>query len=279
MAIIEKLVLSQSTRHSRNVINGSAPNENELYFQRKCVVAKNIIDYIKELNASVFDVAESVILSISSLKDNVLELSELINYSSSIINEELTIDFQIISNTTNRSLTNFNSTDAKISEETDELIKLMQEHVSSSQELESELGNTLYQSWQAKMEEVHNQTGSAAGFQCIGFSGCLQKIVDTLNDLISDIPINDILSDFSDAAQDLMDLALEQNYSIVSVVTNTHKIYDIASSSVITDYWCANLSRIIVHPIQYINSTENSTIKLSCKAEVEQFMTYQWEFS
>ena len=277
VAIIEKLVLSQSTRHSRNVINGSAPNENELYFQRKCVDAKNIIAYIKELNVSVFAVAESAILSISSLKDNVLELSELINYSSSIFNEELTIDFQKISNITNRNLTNFNSTDPKKSEETDELIKLMQEHVLSSQGLESELGNTLYQSWQVKMEEMHNKTGSAAGFQCIGFSGCLQKVVDTLNDLISDIPINDILSDFSDAAQDLMDLALEQNYSIVSAVTNTHKIYNIASNPVITDYWCANLPRIIVHPIQYINSTENSTIKLSCKAEVEQFMTYQWK--
>ena len=277
VAIIEKLVLSRSTRHSRNVINGSAPNENELYFQRKCVDVKNIIEYIKELNVSVFAVAESTISSISGLKDNVLELSELINYSSNIFNEELTIDFEKISNITNRNLTNFNSTDAKKSEETDELIKLMQEHVLSSQELESELGNTLYQSWQAKMEEVHNQTGSAAGFQCIGFSGCLQKVVDTLNDLISDIPINDILSDFSDAAQDLMDLALKQNYSIVSAVTNTHKIYSIASNPVITNYWCANPPRIIVHPIQYINSTENSTIRLSCEAEVEQFTSYQWK--
>ena len=280
VAITEKFVLSQNTlskRHSRNAVNISAPNENEFYFQQKCVDAINIIDYIKELNVSIFAVAESTISSISSLKDNVLEVSMLINYSSSILNEELTLDFQKISKITNRNITQFNSTDAKISEETDELIKLMQEYVLSSQELENELGNTLYQSWQAKMEEVHSQTGSAAGFPCIGFSGCLQKVVDTLNDLISDIPLSGILSDFSDAAQDLMDLALLQNYSIVSAVTNTHKIYNIASNPVITNYWCASTPRIIVHPVKYINSTENSTIKLSCEAEAEQFTSYQWK--
>ena len=277
VTIIEKVVLSQSKRHSRNVVNGSAPNENELYFQRKCVDAKNIIDYLKELNVSIFAVAESTISSISSLKDNVLELSKLINYSSSVFNEELAVDFEKISNITNRNVTYVNSTDVKKSEEADELIKLMEEYVLSSEELESELGNTLYLSWQAKMEEVHNRTESAAGFQCFGFSGCLQKVVDTLNDLITDIPLNGILSDFSDAAQDLMDLALLQNYSIVSAVTNTQKIYNIASNPVITNYWCASIPRIIVHPVHYINSTENSTIKLSCKAEAEQFTSYQWK--
>ena len=227
VVIVENLVLSQSTpskRYSRNVVNGSAPNENELYFQRKCADVKNIIDYIKELNVSIFAVAESTISSISSLQDNVFELSKLINYSSSIFDEELTVDFTKISKITNRNLIHINSTDSKKSEETDELNKLMQEYALSSQELESELGNTLYQSWQAKMEEMHNQTGSAAGFQCIGFSGCLQNVVDTLNDLISGIPFSGILSDFSNAAQDLMDLALLQNYSIVSAVTNTHNI-------------------------------------------------------
>ena len=280
VSIIEKLVLSQNTlskRHSRNSVNEFAPNENEMYFRRKCIDAENIIDYIKELNDSIFAIAESTISSLSSLKDNVLELSKLINYSSSIFDEEVKIDSQKISKIINKNLTNLNSANSKESEETDELIKLMQEYVQSSQELESELGNTLYQSWQAKMEDLHNQTGSAASFPCIGFSGCLQKVVDTLNDLISDIPLSSILSDFSDAAQDLMDLALLQNYSIVSAVTNTQKIYNIASNPVITEYWCANTPKIIVHPVQYINSTENSTIKLSCKAEVEQFTSYQWK--
>ena len=280
VVIIERLVLSQNTlskRHSRNVVNGSTPNENELYFQEKCIDARNIINYVKELNVSIFAVAESTISSVSSLKDNVLELSKLINYSSRIFNEEITIDFQKISKITNRNLTHFNSTDVENSEETDELIKLMQEHVLSSQELESELGNTLFQSWQVKMEEVHSQTGSAAGFPCIGFSGCLQRVVDTLNDLISDIPLSGILSDFSDAVQDLMDLALLQNYSIVSAITNTHKIYNIASNPIITGYWCADLPKIIVHPVKYINSTESSTIKLSCEAEVKQFTSYQWK--
>ena len=282
VAIIEKLVLSQNSvfkRHFRRAANVFASNDNELQFQKKCADANNIIDYIKELNASIFTIAASTVSSISSLKGNVLELSKLINYSSSISNEEFTVDSQQISNIINRNLTYFNSTGIKKSEEIDELIKLMQEYVLSSQQLESELGNTLYQSWQAKMEDLHNQTKSAAGFPCIGFSGCLQTVVDMLNDLVSDIPINTngILSEFSNAAQSFMDLVLLQNYSIVSAVTNTQKIYDIASSPVITDYWCASVPRILVHPVEYLNTTENTTIALSCKAEVDQFTSYQWK--
>ena len=281
VSIIEKLVLSQNTlskRHSKRDVNGTGPRNNELYFQQKCVDTKNIVDYIKELNASIFTVAASTISSVFSWKNNVLELSKLINYSSNILNEELTINYQGIANLINKNLKDFDSADVKESEEIDELIKLVQEHLLSSQQLESEIGITLYQSWQAKMEDLHNQTESAAAFPCIGFSGCLQTVVDTLNDLVSDTPFNNgILSDFSYAAQSFMDLVLLQNYSIVSAVTNTQKIYDIASSPVITDYWCASVPRIIVHPVKYLNTTENAPIALSCKAEVDQFISYQWK--
>ena len=279
VAIIEKLILSPNTLSKRHSRSETGPRNNELYFQKKCADSKNIVDYIKELNTSIFTVAASTISSVFSLKSNVLELSKLINYSSNISNEELTINYPQITKLINRNFKDLGSTDVKESEETDELIKLMQEYLLSSQQLESELGNTLYQSWQAKMEDLHNQTKSAAGFPCIGFSGCLQKVVDTLNDLVSDIPLdtNGVLSDFSNAAQNLMDLALLQDYSIVSAVTNTHKIYNIASNPVITDYWCASTPRIIVHPVKYINATENATIELSCKAEVEQFTYYQWK--
>ena len=279
VTIVEKLVLSQNTlskRHTRSAVN---ENDNALYFQKKCTDIKNILGYIKDLNASIFIVAESTISSIFNLKDNLLELSKLIKDSSSVFNEEITIDLHQIANTINRNFTHFYYTDIKKSEETDELINLIQEHILSNQELESELENTLYRSWQAKMEDLHNQTKTAAGFPCIGFSGCLQKVVDTLNDLLNDIPLDNIntLSDFSSASGNFMDLALLENYSIVSAVTNTHKIYSIANNPIITDYWCAVPPSIKVHPVKYINSTENSTIKLSCEAEVEQFTSYQWK--
>ena len=277
--IVENVVLSQNTlsnRHARNAVN---EYNNVLYFQKRCTDTKNILGYIKDLNASIFTIAESTISSIFNLKDNVLELSKLINLSSSIFKEEITIDLQQIANTINRNLTHYNSIDFKKSEETDELIKLMQEHVLSSQELESELENMLYHSWQAKMEDLHNQTKAAAGFPCIGFSGCLQKIVDTLKDLVNDTPLNNIASpsDFSNAYENFMDLALLENYSIVSAVTNTQKVYNIASNPEIVNYWCAVPPVIMVHPVKYINSTENATIKLSCKAEVEKFTSYEWK--
>ena len=282
VAIVERLVLSHNAgfkKRSKREVNGSVSSENELYFQKRCSDVKNILNYIKELNTSISTIAASTISSISSLNGNVLELSRLINYSSSISNEEFTIDTQKISNIVNKNLTYINSTSLKKSQEIDELIKLIQEYLLSNQELESKLDSTLYQSWQAKMEDLHNQTKSVAGFSCIGFSGCLQKIADQLNDLVIDIPLNtdSILSNFSVAAQSLVNLALLQDYSIISAVSNSHKIYMIASNPIIIDYWCASTPRIIIHPVKYINATENATIELLCKAEVEQFTSYQWK--
>ena len=68
LIIIEKLVLSQSTpskRQSRSAVNESIANSNELYFQRKCADVKNILNYIKGLNASIFTIATSATYIIS----------------------------------------------------------------------------------------------------------------------------------------------------------------------------------------------------------------------
>ena len=279
--IVTNLILNQrlSKRHTRNAVNISTEDENYLHFQSKCTDIKNILLYFRELNISIFTVAETVTSSMAELDENMREISNLIDSSSANLTGEVNIDAQRVAEITNKDVADIRTVNnANTSKEVTELLNLMQEHLSNGEELAKSLDNNLFHSWQVKMEDLHNQTESAAGFSCFGFSDCLQEVVDALNELVNDIPSSNtaMLSSLPAAAKDLLDLALLENYSIISALTNTLKIYGIANNSVLREYWCAGPPKIITQPVLNITSLESTTIELSCKVEVEQFTTYQW---
>ena len=279
--IVTDLLLNQrlSKRHSRNVANISTEDENYLYFQSRCTDIENILLYFEELKYSIFTIAETAVSSMNNLDANMHEISALINSSVATFTAETDMDLQRIANITNKNVTGLkNVNNANTSEEINELLNLLQEHLINGQTLAASLDNNLFQSWQVKMEDLHNQTQSAAGFPCFGFSDCLQEIVDMLSELVTDIPSNngDLLLTLPVAAQDLLDLALLQNYGITAAAENTLKIYSIANDSVLRDYWCASPPNIIIQPVKNITPVENTSIELFCEVEVEQFTTYQW---
>ena len=205
--------------------------------------------------------------------ESMCEISNLIDSSSANLTWEVNIDAQRTADITNKDVADIRTVNN--AKEITELLNLIQEHLSNGEELAK---SNLFHSWQVKMEDLQNQTESAAGFSCFGFPDCLQEVMDALNDLVNDIPSSNaaMLSSLPAAAKDLLDLALLENYSIISALTNTLKIYGIANNSTLRDYWCAGPPKIITQPILNITSLENTTIELSCKVEVEQFTTYQW---
>ena len=278
---ITNLILNQrlSKRHTRNAVNISTEDENYLHFQSRCTDIKNILLYLRELNNSIFTIAETVLSSMAGLDENMLEISNLIDSSSANLTQEANIDAQTIADITNKDVADIRIVNnVNTSKEISELLNLMQEHLSNGEKLAESLDNNLFQSWQVKMEDLHNQTESAAGFSCFGFSDCLQEVVDTLNDLVNAIPSSNaaLLSALPAAAKDLLDLALLESYGIISAVESTLKIYNIANDSALRDYWCAGPPKIVTQPVKKITPIENTNIELSCKVEVEQFTTYQW---
>ena len=280
--IVTDLILSQrlSKRHTRNAVNISTEDENYLHFQSRCTDIKNILLYRRELNNSIFAVAETVVSSMSELDVNMAEISSLITSSSANLTQEANVDVQSIASITNKDVADIRTVNnANASKEIRELLNLMEEHLLNGEKLAKSLDNSLFQSWQIKMEDLHNQTESAAGFSCFGFSDCLQEVVDALNELVSDIPSSNaaLLSALPAAAKDLLDLALLENYGIISAVENTLKIYSIANNLVLKEYWCAGPPKIINQPVKKITPLESTDIELSCKVKTEQFITYQWQ--
>ena len=279
--IVTNSILNQrlSKRHIRNAINISTEDENYLHFQSRCTDNENILMYLRELNNSIFTVARTVASSMAELDNNMHEISNLIDSSTANLTQSTNIDVHKIANITNKNVADVRTVNnVNRSKEVSELLNLLQEHLLDGEKLSRSLDNNLFQSWQVKMEDLHNKTKSAAGFSCFGFSDCLQEVVDTLTELVNDIPsINAaLLSTLPDAARDLLDLALLENYSVISAVKNTLRIYSIANDSVLRDYWCAGPPKIITQPVLNITPLENTTIELSCEVEVEQFATYQW---
>ena len=279
--IVTNLILNQrlSKRHTRNAANISTEDENYLHFQSRCTDIENILMYLEELNNSIFTIAETVASSMAELDENMREISNLIDSSSANLTREANIDAQAIANITNKDVADIRTiNNVNTSKEVSELLNLLQEHLSNGEKLAESLDNNLFQSWQVKMEDLHNQTESAAGFSCFGFSDCLQEVVDTLTELVNDVPSSNaaLLSALPAAAKDLLDLALLENYGIISAVENTLKIYSIANDSVLGDYWCAGPPKIIIQPVKKITPIESTNVELSCKVEVEQFTTYQW---
>ena len=282
--ITENVILNQrllSKRHSRNAVNISDMEENHIHFQSRCADIDNILTYLEELNASIFDIALTAISSMDSLKENMNEIVDLIAFSSLTLNAELNIDLEKVESITNTTVA---VTDEMISRESDseevaELLRLMQEHISGGQDLANELDSKAFQSWQARMEFLHSQTGSAAGFPCFGFADCLEEIIDVLRELIDGISLNDFNTAnlLNSAGQDLLNLALLQNYSIISAVSNADNIYRIASNSVFYNYWCADPPKLTVQPPHRIVARENTIVELSCEVEVDKYTAYMWQ--
>ena len=256
---ITKSILDQNflnSRRYRSIYNTNSKSETHLQFQKSCTDIKNILLYVKELNESISSLATIAISSMLELHDNMNEMKATINRIS---------------------VSNASATNRSIS--TDELMKLMEAYVMNNQYVANVLQFDLFQSWQAKMEYLHNQTKSAAGLSCLGFSDCLQEVVDTLDDLVNASPLQDFKEElsFSSAQQDLLDLALLQNYSIILAVARTQKIYKIASNPDLFKYWCTSPPNITIQPLQRVKARENTTVVLLCKAEVKEFVTYQWK--
>ena len=282
--IFKKKVGSKDQK--RNVRNLSPEDENYVHFQSQCSDLKNILTYFEELRKSINTIATTVQSSLLRLSSNMLDISSLINYTTSnilggnAIGGNATFDLQFVALLTNKTLSDLDTdVDNVESQEISEVLKLMEEHLLDGQQIANSLNNNLFQSWQAKTEFLHNYTKSAAGFPCFGFTDCLQEVVLKLHKLIAEVPQTNVenTSTFTSAVQDLLDLAILQNYSIISAQRKVDGIYKLASDLVLRNYWCAGPPIIkSIQPSNRVNPRENTAVVLSCEVDDKKYTFYQW---
>ena len=286
MSIVDDIFLSnsrskRSTRITRQatINNTETADSNQLYFEGKCSEIENLQEYIIVLNNSISSIAKMVISTMMSVTgneqfiENLTETStELFSQARSINTTTFAMDFNVT----------INSTTVEVGEsETElEILDYLQNLGSLTGTVGEDVEADSFRSWLLEMQDLHNRTDTAAGFECLGFSDCLNTIADALEELliISPSSIADpLLEAFPSARQALLDIVQSMNITITDASQNLQTFYAIIGNLQLTSYYCAQPPVIIQQPPQRINPQEGSTVQLICNTSSDFSVSYKWK--
>ena len=254
-------------------------DSNELYFEEKCGEVTNLQEYIMVLNNSISSIAEMAISSMMSvtanteLIENLAETSmELFSEPQNINTSTLAMDFNVT----------FNSTTVELGEsETElELLGFLQNLGTLSGAVGEDVEEDSFRSWLLEMQDLHNRTATAAGFDCLSFSDCLNTVADVTDELLIFAPssiANTLLDAFPLARKALLDIVQSSNITITKASQNLRKFYNIIGHVRLTSYYCAQPPVIIEQPPQRVNPSEGSTLQLTCNVSSDFPITYRWK--
>ena len=283
MSIVEDIFLlsgrsRRSTKTARQVTQETA-DSNQLYFEEKCGEIENLQEYMMVLNSSISSIAEMAISSMNSVTANTELIGNLAETSMELFSQPQNINTSILEMNFN---VTFNSTMVELGEsETElEILDFLQNLGNISGTVSGNVEVDSYRSWLLEMQDLHNRTATAAGFQCLGFSDCLNIIADVTEELLifSPSPIADPLLDaFPLAKKALLDIVQSSNITITGASENLKIFYTIISDIQLTSYYCAEPPAIVEQPPQRVNPHEDSMLKLTCNVSSDFSISYVWK--
>jgi len=270
----------QGRRRKRQTENGTITGQREItrtamYFGERCTDIRNLHDYLNELVSSLKTVVNVSETSQDAIMENIMALG---NLSADSINDNtnslvnftyLEMEFNVTVNLTEMS----NNDTSAISNLLDDLQAL-------TLQLASSIGENSFAEWQVKMEDLHNQTESAAGHFCFGFSDCLVTVGEITGSLLHLTPLPEaavLLTILQEAENDLLDLAIQTNLTIDEAISRTDKIFMVLEELLQLNYWCASVPNITMQPEERITTPENNTVVITCEAESMAPVNYKWK--
>ena len=286
MSIVDDILLSNSrSRRSTKTARQAFMNDtqtadsNQIYFEGKCSEIENLLEYIMVLNNSISSIAEMAISTMMSVTANEQFIANLTEASTQLFSQSRTI------NTTSFAMdfnVTINSTTVEVDESETELEIL--DYLWNLGSLSGTVGEDVeadsFRSWLLEMQDLHNQTDTAAGFECFEFSDCLNTIADATEELLLTSPrsiADPLLDAFPSARQALLDIVQSMSITITDASQNLQKFYAIIGDLQLTSYYCAQPPVIIQQPPQRLNPHESSTLQLTCKVSSDFSVTYKWK--
>ena len=250
-------------------------SRNAMYYGERCTDIKNLINYINELMESLETIGNVSAASKDAVMSNVMALS---NLSADSINNNVTNPVNLtylemeFGTTINMS--------ELMSSENQAVTNLLNNLQELTLQLAGSIGENSFSEWQVKMEDLHNQTESAAGHFCYGFSDCLVTVGEVTGNLLRLTPLPEaaeLLFKLQEAESDFLDLALQPNLTINEAIGKTDKILNVLQEFSQLNYWCASIPNITVQPEERVTTVENNTITLTCEAESLVPINYKWK--
>ena len=286
MSIVDGIFLSntrsrRSTKTARQAVmnDTQTADSNQVYFEGKCSEIENLQEYIMVLNNSITSIAEMAISTMMSVTANEQFIANLTETSTELFSQQRSINTTMFATDFNVTI---NSTTVEVGEsETElEILDYLQNLGSLSGTVGEDVEADSFRSWLLEMQDLHNRTGTAAGFECFGFSDCLNTIADATEELliISPTSIADpLLEAFPSARQALLDIVQSMSITITDASQNLQMFYAIIGDLQLTSYYCAQPPVIIQQPPQRVNPHEGSTLQLTCNASSDFSVTYRWK--
>ena len=250
-------------------------DRNAMYYGERCTDIRNLQDYVNELVKSLEIISNVSTTSKDAVMSNVMALNNLsaesmnINVTSAVNLTHLEMEFGATVNMTEL-----------MSGETSAVTSLLNDLEELTLQLANSIGENSFSEWQLKMEDLHNQTESAAGHFCFGFSDCLVTVGEVTGNLLRLTPLpeaTELLVKLQEAENDLLDLALQTNLAIDEAISKTDKILNILEEFSQLNYWCASVPNITVQPEERVTTVENNTVTLTCEAESLAPVNYKWK--
>ena len=287
VTIVEGIFLAngrsrRSTKIARQAnTNGSEEqaDSNQSYFEEKCSEIKNLQEYITVLNTSVGTIVDMAISTMRSVTTNTQSLANLTATSMELFYQPQSINTTMFGMNFNVTI-NSTTVESGVSETELELLDLLQDLGNLSGTVGQDIEVDSFRSWLLQMQNLHNRTGTAAGFECFGFSDCLNLVADITEELLIISPnliADPLLGVFPSAKTALLNIVQSTNNTITIVFENLKEFYSVIGDIQFTNYYCAQPPVIIYQPLQRVNPREGSTQQLVCNASSDFSISYKWK--
>ena len=247
-------------------------DRNAIYYGEQCTDIKNLLDYANELEESLEIIGNVSAASKDEVVSNAMALANL-SANSVNNNETSAVNLTYLE-------MEFGATINMSESDTFAVTSLLNDLWELTMQLVQSIGENSFSEWQVKMEDIHNQTESAAGHFCFGFSDCLVTVGEVTGNLLRLTPLPEAAELFvklQEAESDLLDLALQPNLTIDEAIGKTDKIINVLEEFLQLNYWCASIPNITVQPEERVTTVENNTVILTCEAESLVPVNYKWK--
>ena len=253
-------------------------DRNAMYYGERCTDINNLQDYINELVKSLETIGNVSAASKDAVMSNVMALA---NLSADSVNNNVTSAVNLTYLEMEFGTTiNMSELMSSENQEASAVTSLLNDLQVLTQQLAGSIGENSFSEWQVKMEDLHNQTESAAGHFCYGFSDCLVTVGEVTGNLLRLTPLPEaaeLLFKLQEAENDFLDLALQPNLTIDEAISKTDKILNVLEEFSQLNYWCASIPNITVQPEERVVTVENNTVVLTCEADSLVPINYKWK--
>ena len=239
-------------------------SRNEEEFQSNCVLRANIQQYIQNILNSLQMIEDSNTMAANMLQQSKENLEQQAMRDMMDMNM---INFDALENLFN--ITRDDLRDDSNEEIIDEYSNYFEDLANTTGELIDSIDANSFIEWQASMEMLHNETGSAAGYPCTGFADCLDIITDLMKRLITDLrPGADkqaLRQQFDQNRQRFVELATSMTLKVPGALSVARRMLETVNNEILSAYWCSAPPNITDQPPMQVNVSSTTDLTLECE--------------